>query len=64
DVPLCPGHSEECVLRTVRKEGPNQGKQFYACPRSDRNEQCNMFSWVDGDDGGGGGGGGRGGGDG
>ncbi|CAM9683552.1 unnamed protein product, partial [Ascophyllum nodosum] len=58
DAPLCPGHNEECVLRTTRKEGPNQGRQFYCCPRPDRSEQCSIFVWLDEADGVGGGRGG------
>ncbi|KFM68318.1 DNA-(apurinic or apyrimidinic site) lyase 2, partial [Stegodyphus mimosarum] len=29
--PLCSGHSKECVLRTVKKKGPNCGRQFFMC---------------------------------
>lgn len=49
-------------LLTVRKDGPNQGRQFYGCAKP-RNEGCGFFQWSD-DSGGGGGGfdGGRGGG--
>jgi len=32
------------LLLTVRKEGPNQGKQFYSCAN---NRQCEFFSWFD-----------------
>jgi len=50
-VPSCPGHSEPCLLRVVRKKGTNQGRQFYSCPRgtglnSDPNSSCNFFQWV------------------
>jgi len=50
-VPSCPGHSEPCLLRTVKKKGSNQGRQFYSCPRgigpnSDPNASCNYFQWV------------------
>ncbi|KAH6928664.1 hypothetical protein HPB50_018185 [Hyalomma asiaticum] len=49
--PLCKGHSERCVLRTVKKPGPNLGRQFFVCPRpeghsSDPNARCNFFQWV------------------
>ncbi|XP_060606708.1 DNA topoisomerase 3-alpha-like isoform X2 [Ruditapes philippinarum] len=48
---------------TVQKEGPNKGRQFYACP-APRGEGCNFFQWADDQPGGGGfssgGGGGRG----
>lgn len=52
------GHQLECVLRTVTKEGPNKGRQFYACPKPSvwmltsyltlpQNERCKMFQWAD-----------------
>ena len=34
-VPLCPAHRERCHLRTVKKAGPNKGRQFYTCPRAE-----------------------------
>lgn len=48
--PLCSGHKEKCVLRTVKKEGPNVGRQFYICHRpaghnSNREASCNFFLW-------------------
>ncbi|XP_032790363.2 DNA-(apurinic or apyrimidinic site) endonuclease 2 isoform X1 [Daphnia magna] len=48
--PVCSGHKEACVLRTVKKKGPNMNRQFWACPRaaghsSDLNAQCNFFLW-------------------
>uniref|UniRef100_A0A669QA73 DNA topoisomerase n=1 Tax=Phasianus colchicus TaxID=9054 RepID=A0A669QA73_PHACC len=33
----------EAMLLTVRKEGPNQGRQFYKCSAS----TCNFFLWSD-----------------
>lgn len=49
--PLCPGHKEPAVLRTVKKKGPNMNRQFYACARGagkegDPEAQCNFFKWV------------------
>lgn len=49
--PLCKGHSEPCVLRTVKKEGPNQRKQFWVCARpggskGDPKARCDFFKWV------------------
>ncbi|UYV61023.1 APEX2 [Cordylochernes scorpioides] len=49
--PLCSGHSERCLLRTVQKEGVNKGRQFYICPRpkgppNNPLSQCNYFSWL------------------
>uniref|UniRef100_A0A8C8ZMX0 DNA topoisomerase n=1 Tax=Prolemur simus TaxID=1328070 RepID=A0A8C8ZMX0_PROSS len=34
---------QEAVLLTVRKEGPNQGRQFYKCNAG----SCNFFLWAD-----------------
>lgn len=49
--PVCSGHKESCVLRTVKKKGPNMNRQFWACARaaghsSDKNAQCNFFMWA------------------
>ncbi|XP_053281657.1 DNA-(apurinic or apyrimidinic site) lyase 2 [Pleuronectes platessa] len=50
--PSCKVHREPCVLRTVKKEGPNMGKQFFVCARpqghaSNQEARCNFFAWVD-----------------
>lgn len=50
--PSCKVHREPCVLRTVKKEGPNMGKQFFVCSRpqghaSNPDARCNFFAWVD-----------------
>ncbi|XP_062855000.1 DNA-(apurinic or apyrimidinic site) lyase 2 [Trichomycterus rosablanca] len=50
--PLCKGHNEPCVLRTVKKAGPNMGRQFFVCSRpeghaSNPDARCNFFVWVD-----------------
>ncbi|OWF42500.1 DNA-(apurinic or apyrimidinic site) lyase 2-like [Mizuhopecten yessoensis] len=50
--PLCKGHKEPCLLRTVKKEGPNRGKQFFVCCRaeglnSNPEARCDFFKWVD-----------------
>lgn len=50
--PSCKTHGEPCVLRTVKKEGPNMGKQFFVCARpqghaSNPEARCNFFLWVD-----------------
>lgn len=50
--PLCKSHSEPCVLRTVKKAGPNLGRQFFVCARpqghaSNPQARCNFFAWVD-----------------
>ena len=49
--PLCSGHKEPCVLRTVKIKGPNQGRQFHCCARpqghsSNPQARCNFFKWV------------------
>ncbi|XP_043102012.1 DNA-(apurinic or apyrimidinic site) lyase 2 [Puntigrus tetrazona] len=50
--PLCKSHNEPCVLRTVKKSGPNLGRQFFVCARpqghaSNPQARCNFFTWVD-----------------
>lgn len=50
--PSCKVHGEPCVLRTVKKEGPNMGKQFFVCARpqghaSNTEARCNFFAWVE-----------------
>lgn len=49
--PLCRGHDEPCVLRTVKKPGPNRGRQFWTCNRpeghkTNREARCEYFVWV------------------
>ena len=49
--PMCRGHREPCVLRTVKKEGSNQGRQFYVCNRPQGNKtnieaRCEHFEWI------------------
>ena len=48
--PLCSGHKEKCVLQTVKKEGPNIGRQFYCCNRpsghtTNKEARCKYFKW-------------------
>ncbi|KAJ8259991.1 hypothetical protein GJAV_G00175820 [Gymnothorax javanicus] len=50
--PLCKAHQEPCVLRTVKKAGPNMGRRFFVCSRpqghaSNPQARCNFFTWVD-----------------
>lgn len=50
--PPCKVHGEPCVLRTVKKEGPNLGRQFFVCARpqghpSNPEARCDFFSWVE-----------------
>ena len=49
--PLCRGHQQPCILRTVKKEGPNKGKQFWVCckpegPKNNPDARCDHFVWV------------------
>ncbi|KAK1151419.1 DNA-(apurinic or apyrimidinic site) lyase 2 [Acipenser oxyrinchus oxyrinchus] len=49
--PNCKAHGEPCVLRTVKKAGPNFGKRFFVCARpqghaSNPEARCNFFVWV------------------
>uniref|UniRef100_A0A8C3VSN0 Endonuclease 8-like 3 n=1 Tax=Catagonus wagneri TaxID=51154 RepID=A0A8C3VSN0_9CETA len=44
--PRCSKHGRPCVLRVVRKDGENKGRQFYACPLP-REAQCGFFEWAD-----------------
>ncbi|KAJ8345175.1 hypothetical protein SKAU_G00293680 [Synaphobranchus kaupii] len=41
DVTVC-NCGQDAVLLTVRKEGPNQGRQFYKCNTGN----CNFFLWA------------------
>lgn len=48
--PLCSGHNEPSLLRTVKKEGPNLGRQFYVCCRPEGHKtnpeaRCSFFQW-------------------
>ncbi|XP_023711894.1 DNA topoisomerase 3-alpha isoform X2 [Cryptotermes secundus] len=36
----------DALLLTVRKEGPNKGRQFYKCGKP-QGQGCNYFMWVD-----------------
>ncbi|KFD57414.1 hypothetical protein M514_01517 [Trichuris suis] len=36
----------ECSLLTVRKEGPNKGRTFYACSKAP-SERCRFFLWAE-----------------
>lgn len=50
-VPPCDGHNEPCVVRTVRKAGPNLNRQFYCCARGEGHKdnpesRCNFFQWA------------------
>ncbi len=33
-------------MRTVQKDGANQGRQFYTCSKP-REDQCGFFEWAD-----------------
>ncbi|DAZ94738.1 TPA: hypothetical protein N0F65_011554 [Lagenidium giganteum] len=45
-VPSCNGHNLPCVERTVNRDGPNKGRQFYVCSLP-RDDQCDHFAWAD-----------------
>lgn len=51
--PLCKGHREPCLLRTVKKEDSlNKGRQFYVCckpegHKSNPEARCDHFEWVE-----------------
>ncbi|KAM4836733.1 endonuclease 8-like 3 isoform 2-T2 [Thomomys bottae] len=40
--PRCSHHNRLCVLRVVRKDGENKGRQFYACSLPSK-DQCGFF---------------------
>ncbi|CAB3368498.1 Hypothetical predicted protein [Cloeon dipterum] len=42
---LCSCNAPACMM-TVRKEGPNQGRQFWRCGSG---KKCNFFQWADED---------------
>ena len=49
--PLCEGHKEPCLLRTVKKDSLNKGRQFWVCCRpeghkSNKEARCEHFEWV------------------
>ncbi|KAH8273722.1 hypothetical protein KR018_010734 [Drosophila ironensis] len=41
---FCTGCHQPAIQRTVRREGPNQGRQFFKCPKPD---ECKFFQWAD-----------------
>ncbi|XP_019054693.1 PREDICTED: DNA-(apurinic or apyrimidinic site) lyase 2 isoform X5 [Nelumbo nucifera] len=45
-IPLCKGHSEPCVTRVVKKEGPNLGRRFYVCARAEVLTHGGTLSWY------------------
>eukprot|EP00210_Caulerpa_lentillifera_P001083 g1044.t1 len=48
--PLCDGHKEHCVMREVKKKGPNKGRRFYVCARAEGPApigRCDHFQWAD-----------------
>lgn len=46
NAPKCSGHNNPCVLRTTRKPGPNQNREFYSCS-SQGPDSCGYFEWKD-----------------
>ncbi|XP_066488736.1 endonuclease 8-like 3 [Tiliqua scincoides] len=45
--PFC-NHGKRCLLRTVLKIGPNNGKNFFVCPLG-KDKQCDFFQWAEND---------------
>jgi ATP-dependent DNA helicase Q4 len=43
---ICSRHAMACVIRIVKKAGPNRGRKFYVCSMP-RGENCNFFEWYD-----------------
>lgn len=39
-------HGAPAVMRTVAKDGPNKGRNFWVCDQ-DRSSQCKFFQWDD-----------------
>ncbi|XP_048449976.1 endonuclease 8-like 3 [Rhincodon typus] len=46
ETPCCKKHSRPCTLRLVKKEGDNEGRQFYVCSLP-QESQCDYFQWAD-----------------
>lgn len=44
--PLC-ACKNPMIIRTVAKEGPNQGREFWTCSLP-KEQACKSFVWVDG----------------
>nr|XP_020658806.1 endonuclease 8-like 3 isoform X1 [Pogona vitticeps] len=43
--PFC-NHAKRCIMRTVLKIGPNNGKNFFVCPLG-KEKQCDFFQWAE-----------------
>ncbi|KDN47556.1 prokaryotic type I DNA topoisomerase [Tilletiaria anomala UBC 951] len=46
----------EAALKTVFKEGPNKGREFWCCCKESERLRCKFFEWADGQESRGGGG--------
>ncbi|CAN2388695.1 GRF zinc finger [Pristimantis euphronides] len=44
--PRCSKHNRPSVLRVVKKDGENKGRQFYSCSLP-RDARCDYFEWAD-----------------
>lgn len=49
-IPNCIGHNLPCIIQTVRKLGPNKGRQFWTCSKpvgnqGDPEAKCKYFKW-------------------
>lgn len=45
DFPSC-HHGKRCLMRTVLKLGPNNGRNFYTCSFQ-QGKQCDFFQWAE-----------------
>lgn len=43
--PFC-HHGKRCLMRTVLKIGPNNGRNFYTCSFQ-KGKQCDFFQWAE-----------------
>uniref|UniRef100_A0A7S2RAZ2 SAP domain-containing protein n=1 Tax=Mucochytrium quahogii TaxID=96639 RepID=A0A7S2RAZ2_9STRA len=43
----CKEHGHPCRIFKVKKEGPNQGREFYSCSLAPGNGKCKFFKWVE-----------------
>jgi hypothetical protein len=46
EVPKCTCNID-AVKRTVVKEGPNKGREFWTCNNFDQTKKCKFFQWAD-----------------
>ncbi|XP_046401854.1 DNA topoisomerase 3-alpha isoform X2 [Ischnura elegans] len=51
DAPIVCLCGQNAIKLTVRKPGPNQGRQFYKCSQSHGGSSCDFFMWLPDEDG-------------